>query len=130
MLAEHYPLLRTVHVAAVAVSVPLFILRALVGIRWSPERVPRMLRILPHVVDTVLLGSAISLAIAIQQYPLVSPWVSAKLLALAAYVAVGTVAIRRGRTPAIRALALLGALLIVAYILGTALKHDPAPWRW
>ncbi len=130
MLAEHYPLLKAVHVAAVAVSVVLLVMRALIGLRLGPAAVPRPLRILPHVVDTVLFGSAACLSIALHQYPFVDGWLTAKFLALCAYVVVGTFAIRRGRTPTIRALALGGALVIAGYIIGTALHHDSAPWRW
>ena len=130
MLAEHYVLVRAVHVAAVAVSVPLLVVRALIGIRSGPDNVPRLLRILPHVVDTVLLASAVVLAVILRQYPFVAPWVTAKVLALVAYVGIGTVAVKRGRTPAIRGAALVGAMLVAGYIVGTALNHDPAPWRW
>jgi uncharacterized membrane protein SirB2 len=130
VLAEHYLLLRGVHVAAVSVSIPLLVVRSVIGIRRSPERVPRALRVLPHVVDTLLLASAIALAVVLRQAPFVDGWLTAKVLALVAYVGVGTVAVRRGRTPRARALALAFALLIAAYIVATALHHDPAPWRW
>ena len=130
MLAEHYLLVRAVHVAAVSVSIPLLVVRALIGIRSAPERVPRLLRILPHVIDTVLLASAVALTVILRQYPFVSPWVTAKVAALVVYVGIGTVAVKRGRTPAIRAAALVAALLVAGYIVGTALGHDPAPWRW
>ena len=130
MLVEYYPLLRAVHVTAVIVSISLFLVRALIGLRAGPASVPKLLRILPHIVDTLLLGSAVCLSIALQKYPFVDGWLTAKLLGLCAYIVVGTFAIRRGRTPAIRALALVGALIIVGYIVGTALHHDPAPRRW
>jgi len=130
VLAEHYLLVRAVHVAAVSISVPLLVVRSVIGIRTSPDRVPRLLRILPHVVDTALLASAVLLSLILQQYPFAAPWVTAKLLALVAYVGIGTVAVKRGRTPRARAIALVLALLVVGYIVGTALHHDPAPWRW
>ena len=130
MLAEYYLQLRALHVAAVGVSVTLLLVRALIGLRSGPAAVPLPLRILPHAVDTALLASAVCLAIVMHQYPFVDGWLTAKFLALCAYVVVGTVAVKRGRTPAVRAGALVGALLIFAYIVGTALRHDPAPWRW
>ena len=46
----------------------------------------------------VLLVSAIALAAITAQYPFVQPWLTAKVLALLAYILLGTVAIRRGRT--------------------------------
>jgi uncharacterized membrane protein SirB2 len=130
VLAEHYLLVRAVHVAAVSISVPLLVVRAVIGIRASPERVPRLLRILPHIVDTVLLASAVLLSVILQQYPLLAAWVTAKVLALIVYVGVGTVAVKRGRTPRARAVALVLAVAVAGYMIGTALHHDPAPWRW
>jgi uncharacterized membrane protein SirB2 len=130
VLADHYLLVQAVHVVAVSVSVSLLVVRSVIGIRDSPTRVPRVLRILPHLVDTALLASAVLLSVMLQQYPFVAPWVTAKVLALLAYVGIGTVAVKRGRTPAIRAIALAFALLIVGYMIGTALHHEPAPWRW
>jgi len=130
VLADHYLLVRAVHVVAVSVSVPLLVVRSVIGIRHSPARVPRVLRILPHVVDTALLASAVLLSVMLQQYPFGAPWVTAKLIALVAYVGIGTVAVKRGRTSAVRAIALAIALLLAGYMIGTALHHEPAPWRW
>ena len=77
-----------------------------------------------------LLASALLLTVILHQYPFSDAWLTAKLIALVAYVVLGSVAIRRGRTPAIRAGALLASLLTVGYIVGTALHHDPDPLHW
>ena len=130
MLARYYIALKTAHVAAVATSIGLFVLRAGMRLADSAWLQTRFLKIAPHVVDTVLLATAILLTLILHQYPFVNGWLTAKLLALVAYVILGSIAIRRGRTPAIRTLALVGALLTVGYILGTALHHDPDPRHW
>jgi uncharacterized membrane protein SirB2 len=130
MLARYYLELKALHVGAVVTSIALFVLRAALRIAGSPRLQQPLLRIAPHVVDTVLLGSAVLLTLVIRQFPFVDGWLTAKLLALVAYVVLGSVAIRRGRTPAIRAVALAGALLALSYIVGTALHHDPDPRRW
>ncbi len=130
MLAQYYFALKTLHVTAVATSIALFVLRAALRIGGSAHLQQPILRIAPHVVDSVLLASAVLLTIIIQQFPFVDGWLTAKLLALVAYVVLGSIAIRRGRTPAIRAVALAGALLAVSYIVGTALHHDPDPRHW
>lgn len=130
MLAQHYVALKALHVASVVVSIGLFLLRAGLSLAGSARLQARFLRIAPHVVDTVLLASAVLLTLILHQYPFVNGWLTAKLLALVAYVALGSVAIKRGRTPAIRAVALVAALLVVGYILGTALHHDADPRHW
>ena len=56
------------------------------------------------------------------------PWLGAKLLALLAYIGIGTIAIKRGATPTVRALAALVALAIFAYMMGAAICHSPLSW--
>lgn len=64
------------------------------------------MRIVPHVVDAVLLATATALAVLSYQYPFVQGWLTAKVLALVLYIVCGTMAIKRGKTKAVR-----GALL-------------------
>ncbi|AUH52604.1 invasion protein [Chromobacterium sp. ATCC 53434] len=73
------------------------------------------LRILPHVIDTLLLACAIALVV-IGGWPVLqSPWLLAKIAGLVAYVILGTIALR-GSTPRRRATAFIAALLTVIYI--------------
>ena len=85
----------------------------------------RVMRIVPHIVDTLLLASAVALAVRIHQHPLVHGWLTAKVLALIAYIVVGAMGLHYGRTKRIRALAFGAALLIFAYIVGVALTRQP-----
>ncbi|MBS0393695.1 MAG: SirB2 family protein, partial [Proteobacteria bacterium] len=96
----------------------------------SPQLERPFFRVAPHLIDTILLASAVLLAVIVRQYPFVNAWLTAKVVGLVAYVVLGSLAIRRGRTPRVRALAFAGALLSVAYIVGTALHHDPNPGHW
>ena len=130
MLAEHYLALRAVHVTAVVISIALFVTRAGMSLAGDARLQMPFFRVGPHVVDTVLLGSAVLLTLVVRQYPFVNGWLTAKVLALIAYIVLGSVAIRRGRTPAIRGAALVAALVTVAYIVVTALHHDPDPRHW
>jgi uncharacterized membrane protein SirB2 len=94
----------------------------------SPVLQARFVRIAPHVVDTVLLASALWLAWSLGQMPFLSGWTTAKLLALVAYIGLGTVALKRGRTKQLRVAAFAGALAVVAYIVSVAVTRDPTPW--
>jgi len=85
-------------------------------------------RVLPHVVDTVLLASAIALAVISGQYPLTQGWLTAKVLGLLAYIVLGTIALKRGRTPAIRITAFSGALLVFFYIAAVAMTKSVLPY--
>ena len=94
-------------------------------LRDSPWLQSRFARVAPHGVDTVLLGSAIVLAWLSGQYPFAQSWLTAKVLALAAYIALGTVALKRGRSTTIRAAAFALALGAAGYIVTVALTRDP-----
>jgi len=93
----------------------------------SPLLGMRLTRVLPHVIDTVLLISAIALVVRTQQYPFVHGWLTAKILALLVYIILGGIALKRGRTLTIRLTALLGALVTLAYIFGVAWTRQPLP---
>lgn len=83
-------------------------------------------RIAPHFIDTLLLISAVSLTLILEQYPLVNSWLTAKFLALIVYILLGTIALKRGRTKAIRIAAFITSIGIFIYIVMVALSHDPA----
>ena len=116
-----YLLLKEVHVACAIVSIAGFVARGGLMLRESPLLQARFARIAPHVVDTVLLASAIALALQSGQYPFAQSWLTAKLLALFAYIALGAVALKRGDFGVAFALALVAAL----YIVCVALTRSP-----
>src|SRR5512141_2895084 len=98
-------------------------------LRESPALQQRWIRIAPHTVDTVLLTSAILLAWQLGYSPLENPWLAAKIGALLLYVAIGTIAIKRGKTKRIRLMAWLAAQVVFIYIVSVAVTHNPLPWQ-
>ncbi|MDN5939020.1 MAG: SirB2 family protein [Salinisphaera sp.] len=120
-----YPLLLGIHVSAVTLSLALFVLRGgwmLAGVNWRRWRAAL---VVPHVVDTVLLASAIGLAVLLRQYPLVDAWLTAKVAGLVAYIGLGMVALKHGRSQRVRAGAWLAALLVFGWIVSVAVTHNP-----
>lgn len=111
-----YVTIKHVHIASAALSGSLFLLRGIWMMRESTMLQNRMVRILPHVVDTVLLASALIMVFWSGQYPFVQNWLTAKVLALIAYIAIGTIALKHGGTKAQRVSAFFAALLVFAYI--------------
>ena len=120
-----YATIKTLHVGAVATSYALFVLRGVWMIRASALLQARPVRIVPHVVDTVFLASAIALAMMTRQYPFVSAWLTAKVLALVLYIALGMVALKRGRSKRVRVVAWLAAQGVFLYIVTVALTRTP-----
>ena len=77
-----YTALKTLHLATIAITLTLFVLRGAWMMADSPRLQARWVRIVPHVNDTLLLVSGFGLAIMLGQYPLVNGWLIANLFAL------------------------------------------------
>ncbi|MDO8250152.1 MAG: SirB2 family protein [Rhodoferax sp.] len=122
-----YLWVKHLHVTCVVLSISLFALRGTLELTSQPWRQGRLLRVAPHIVDTVLLGSALWLAWRIGQYPFVDAWLTAKVLALLLYIVLGMRALARNTPQAQRLPYFAGALLSVGYILGVALTRS-ASW--
>jgi uncharacterized membrane protein SirB2 len=125
-----YLLVKSVHVGCAALSIVGFTARGILRLRGSALLQTRFVRVAPHVVDTLLLLSAIGLAWALGVVPFVHGWVTAKVLALLAYIGLGVLAMR-GRTSSVRGAAFVAALAVAAYIVAVALTRDPrGPLAW
>ncbi len=120
-----YYLIKHLHVTAVSLSITLFLIRAYWSITGSSLLQARIVRILPHVVDTVLLVCGVILAAMIGPN---QPWILTKIVLLLVYIGVGTIAIKRGKTRRTRAIAALVSVAVFAYIVGVAIHHDSASW--
>ena len=123
-------MLKSLHVILAYATVVGFILRAFWAL--SDNAVSQALlktkaaRILPHVIDTALLGAGVALAL-MAQFSLVEGWLGAKLLGLAAYIGFGVLTLRAsGRT--LKFFGLAGALLCVGYMFAVAFTRQVTPW--
>jgi len=123
-----YLILKNLHLATITITLTLFLLRGFWMMADSPRLQARWVRIVPHINDTLLLASGIGLAVMIQQYPLVHGWLTVKLFALIAYIVLGTIALKRGKTRVQRIAAWIAALLVFGYMVAVAVAHDPLPF--
>ncbi|HWU67786.1 MAG TPA: SirB2 family protein [Stenotrophobium sp.] len=124
-MLEWYPVLKIIHVGSVCLSLGLFMLRGGWMLADSPRLRQRWVKILPHVVDTTLLASAIGLVLMLRQYPFVQGWLTAKVLALVVYIVLGSIGLKYGRSKPVRMGACIAALAVFGYIVSVALTHDP-----
>jgi uncharacterized membrane protein SirB2 len=125
-LSQYYGDLLLVHVGCAFATPVLFSLRVVRTLRGR-NPAEGWLRVTPHVVDSVLLLAGIVLALTLKQYPFVNGWLTAKLLALLAYVVVGNVAVRRAHTRGGKLFAWTVGLAIVLYIYAVAITKSPLP---
>jgi len=120
-----YTLLKHLHVTCVVTTFLLFLVRGAWMIQGTLRHQGRWVRVVPHVIDTVLLASAIAMVILLGQYPGTAGWLTAKVIGLLLYIVFGTVALKRGRTLPLRIAAFTGALVTFGYVVSVALTHDP-----
>jgi len=120
-----YLVVKSVHMASVAISFGLFLLRGAFMIADSRRLHAPLFRISPHIIDTVLLGSAIWLAVLLRQYPFVQSWLTVKVVLLGVYIVLGSYALKRGRTKTRRVLYFIAAALTFLFIVSVARSHNP-----
>lgn len=120
-----YLAVKYTHVGSVILSFTLFLLRGALTFANVGWRNHPLLRIGPHVVDTVLLLSAVVLAWLLRQYPFVHSWLTVKVLALVVYIVLGSLALRRARTPQSRAVYFVLSILTFLFIVSVARAHHP-----
>lgn len=96
-------------------------------LRDSPLAQARRVRPARDIVDSTLLLSAILLAWQLGYSLQEHARLAAKIIALLAYIVIGSVALKHGKTRRIRLLAWLVAQLIFIYIVSVAIMHDLQP---
>lgn len=125
-LIDHYLAIKQAHVGLVSASGLLFALRGaalLGGQGWAMQR---PWRLLSYAIDTGLLAAALLLWAMLQIHPVSQPWLGTKLILLVVYIVLGSLALKRGRTPGVRRGAYVAALATYGFMATVALAHHPS----
>ena len=106
MMAKH------LHMTAVGISVLLFVFRFIYG-QMNPSFLQKKwVKVVPHIIDTVLLGSAIWLCVILSQYPIVNSWLTAKVIGVIGYILFGLLVLK-SETPVKKWGGFAGALIVL-----------------
>ncbi len=127
-MIEFYSQARAVHIGAVLCSGTLFAVRGagvLAGARWP---MAAALRWSSYAIDTVLLTAALVLVAMLPAALFANHWLTVKLVLLLAYIALGSLALKRSRSARVRALCFVAALAVLAAMVGIARTHQPLGW--
>lgn len=119
-----YPAIKHIHMLCALLSITGFLLRAAWAFGGSPLLQKKITKILPHLIDTVFLGSAFTLAWLSSQYPFYAPWLTAKLFGLVAYIILGSYTLKMAKDNRQRTAGLLLALVTYGYVVGVALTRN------
>ncbi|MFV8818881.1 SirB2 family protein [Haliea sp. E17] len=117
--------MKLLHVSCAFISITGFTLRGYWALTGNSLRQHRLARVLPHVVDTLLLASALGMLWLWRVSPLAVGWLEAKLIALVIYILLGMITLRFATTGLGRSLAYVAALCTAGYIVSVALTHSP-----
>ncbi len=120
-----YVTVKHLHIACVVLSITGFFLRGVLHMQNSALAGRRWLRILPHINDSILLAAALTLTVLIGKYPFVDAWLTAKVFGLIAYIILGTLALRAGRSPRVRVAAGVAAVAVFIWIVSVAFTKNP-----
>jgi len=127
-MIEYYLQIRAAHLLAVVVSGTLFAARGLgvlAGARWPTHAI---VRYSSYTVDTVLLTAALMLVSVLPAAAFANHWLTVKLVLVVVYVALGTFALKRARTPRGRSVCYVAALVVFAMVIGIARRHSALGW--
>lgn len=116
--------LRTLHMTCVALSLTGFLVRGVMRAVKPALLQTRVARVVPHVIDTVLLASAVCLATLVG-FAANANWLLPKIGGLFVYVLLGSVALKYGRRRLVCVTSWLGAIFVFAFIVSVARTHQP-----
>lgn len=119
-----YLILKHIHMTCVLLTFISFFIRGIWMWRESSLLRARLVKILPHIIDTALLASALALAFHLQLNPAETPWLMAKIIALVVYIGLGTLAFKHPNKT-VRLSAWVAALCTFLYIVGVAAVKTP-----
>ena len=126
-----YLTLKIIHALTVVISIGGFAIRGWLKIRDTEKTrsilQAKWLRILPHANDTLLLVSAIWLAVLLSLSPLEQPWLLTKIIALLLYIGLGMVLMKKALSKTTQIAFYLAALATACYIVMVAVSKSPLP---
>lgn len=126
-----YQLLKIIHISTVILSLTFFLTRAYWLIQQPELLKNRIVRKLPHLIDSILLFSALALVYTGNLIPLrENPWITAKIIALICYILAGLYLFRIANTPRQQYISLFIAFLIYLYIIQTAISKNTVPYLY
>jgi uncharacterized membrane protein SirB2 len=117
-------ILKHTHLTALLISFLLFFVRGSLMMRESSASNHRAFLIAPHIINLILIGTGIGLAILMHFNPANQPWLIVKLVALAVYIILGVLTFKHPLLK-VRKILWLSALIVFAFIVSVALHKNP-----
>lgn len=120
-----YPVVRWLHMALVATSGTLFVVRGVSVMRGAAWPMTPVVRRTSVLIDSALLGAAVTLLYILQLNPFAVGWLTTKIVFLLLYIVLGTFALKRARNPGVRLWCFLASVLCLGFMVTVARAHHP-----
>jgi uncharacterized membrane protein SirB2 len=117
-------ILKNLHMSLAAISVALFCLRFALLMTNANLLKNRWLKVLPHIIDTVLFLIGVVMMVKLAVYPGQVDWISEKLIAVVAYIFTGYYTLKLARNNMMRIFGFLGALGWVILVVRIAITKQ------
>ena len=119
MMAKH------LHLTAVGLSILFFVFRFIWSQFDATALNKKWVKILPHIIDTVLLASAIWLCFILSQYPFVNAWLTFKVIGVVLYIVFGLFALKKAKTKLSKWSFFVAALVVLMATAMVAVTKQP-----
>ena len=118
-----YEMAKHIHLTIIVISVSLFIIRFVMLLRESDLLQNKVFKIVPHVIDTGLLASAVWL---VTMSPMVNVdgWLASKIIGLLLYIVSGLFAFKWAKNNRMRILGFLSAMIWLSVTFGVAFSKQ------
>lgn len=111
-----YMAVKHIHLTLIAVSVLFFITRYVWVMTNSGMMQKKWVKIAPHVIDSMLLVSALVLCVIISQYPFMTGWLTEKFIGLVLYIGFGLLALKLGKDKKVKTVGFIFAVATIAFM--------------
>lgn len=117
-------MLKHLHMTVAAISILLFTFRFALTLVNSEKLSSKWLKISPHIIDTLLLGLGVALAMKLALNPAEQLWLAEKLLAVIAYIFTGYYTLKLARNRAMQIVGYLGAMGWIMLVVRIAMSKE------
>ena len=123
--AVNFLLLKYIHILCVAASFALFFIRGIWVMQSYPPAQERWVKVLPHIVDGLLIVSALGMLYMAPATTDYKEWMTVKLVLIGVYAFLVFFVGRMAKNRLQRFAAWLAALLVFLFITSIAVLHNP-----
>lgn len=116
--------IKHLHLTFVALALLVFIIRGVLLFINSTLLNKKILKIAPHIINTIMLVSGIVLAVKMGMQPGEQPWLMAKIIGLIIFIILGVGAFKV-RHPLVQKILWVDALVVFVYIVSVAITKSP-----